>query len=222
MNNTSFSVEGVLDALAAQPFRGRGAGRALMLVTARGGEDDAIAAACALALACTSTNVYAIDLNLKRNGLAAALSKHSPLGPKQSGDIQGASLFAADSPARPAFGFHRVGATRVRAGVFDARIVPAHARVTISAKADFWDAIRAEGSAAIVNALSLERSAVAARVARHMDGVVLVVSDDAGAAPAATHAKQKLAEAGANLLGLIYAGADASGVLIERALRRAG
>ncbi|MBL8542461.1 MAG: hypothetical protein JNJ63_01505 [Hyphomonadaceae bacterium] len=219
MSKQSFSVEGVLEALAVQPFR-RGAGRALMLVSAQRGE-GVTTAACAIAQACKNTNVYAIDLNLKRNGLAKALSEYAPLGPKQDGEVHGVSLFGVGSLISPAFNFHRVGQTRIKAGVFDSRAVPVNARVVVPPGPAYWDAIRAEGAVAIVDAPSLDRSDIALRLARHMDGVVLVVGADAGAAPAASRAKQALVEAGANLLGLIYAGADASVVLIERVLRRA-
>jgi hypothetical protein len=55
-----------------------------------------------------------------------------------------------------------------------------------------------------------------------MDGVVLVVGGNKGAAPAAIAAKTALANAGANLIGLVYAGAAAPVIAIERMLRQAG
>lgn len=219
MSGSNFSVDGVLDALAAQPFR-RGAGRALMLVSARRGA-GVTTAACAVAQACKNSSVYAIDLNLKRNGLAKALSEVAPLGPKQDGEFHGVSLFGAGSTVSPAFSYHQVGQTRIKVGLFDPRAVPPGARVMVPPGPSYWDAIRATGGTAIVDAPSLDRSDIALRVARHMDGVVLVVGAEAGAAPAATRAKQALIDSGATLLGLVYAGADASAALIERVLRRA-
>lgn len=220
MSGLGFSVDGVLDALAAQPVR-RGGGRALMLVSARRGE-GATTAACAVAQACKNSNVYAIDLNLKRNGLAQALSEVAALGPKRDGEVHGVSLFGVGSPVSPAFSYHQVGLTRIKVGLFDPRAVPLGARVVVPPGPGYWDAIRAEGVTAIVAAPSLDRSDIALRIARHMDGVVLVVGAEAGAAPAAMGAKQALINAGATLLGLVYAGADASVALIERVLRRAG
>jgi hypothetical protein len=59
---------------------------------------------------------------------------------------------------------------------------------------------------------------VALRIARHMDGVVLVVGAEAGVAPASIKAKALLSEAGANVIGLVYTGASASVLAIERLL----
>jgi hypothetical protein len=50
----------------------------------------------------------------------------------------------------------------------------------------------------------------------------LVVGSGAGAAPAAIGAKAALVEAGANLIGLVYAGATAPVMAMERLLRQAG
>ena len=55
-----------------------------------------------------------------------------------------------------------------------------------------------------------------------MDGVVMVVGADRGAAPAAIAAKAALEDAGANVIGLIYAGATAPVMAIERVMRQIG
>jgi hypothetical protein len=68
----------------------------------------------------------------------------------------------------------------------------------------------------------LERSELALKVVRHMDGVVLVVGADAGAAPAARAAKDAMTAAGANIMGLVYSGATAPVMAIERLLRQTG
>ena len=75
---------------------------------------------------------------------------------------------------------------------------------------------------AVVDAPALDRSEIGLRVARNMDGVVLVVGSDKGAAPAAIAAKEKLIEAGANLMGIVFAGATAPVMAIDRMLRQAG
>jgi hypothetical protein len=109
----------------------------------------------------------------------------------------------------------------VFAGVFDLRALPRNARIGISARPDYWDAARAGGAFVVVDAPALERSSIALRVAPHMDGVVLVVGSGRGAAPAAMAAKAALVEAGANLMGLVYSGAAAPVIAIERMLRQA-
>jgi hypothetical protein len=104
--------------------------------------------------------------------------------------------------------------------LFDPRALPHGGRIVISSTPHYWDAVRACGAVAVVDAPALERSQVGLRVAAHMDGVVLVVGSDAGAAPAALYAKEALVKAGGNLLGLVYAGATAPVMAIERLLLR--
>ncbi len=224
----AFSVDGVLDALKAQRTRATGGGRTLLLVSARRGEGVTIVAR-AVAEAAGPGAVYAVDLDLKRNGLAKALCETAPLGPKIDGRLDGVSFYSVRGPGNvamrevtPAFSYHRVGRSLVHAGVFDARLLPRSARVAVSARPDYWNAARAGGATVIIDAPALERSQVALRVAAHMDGVVLVVGADAGAAPAAIAAKAALVNAGANMIGLVYAGADAPVMAMERLLRQAG
>jgi Mrp family chromosome partitioning ATPase len=224
----AFSVVGVIDALKAQPVRDRSGGRALMLVSARRGE-GVTTVARSVAQASGPGAVYAVDLDLKRNALAKAFSQSEPLGPKIDGRLGGASFYAVLGPGRtmlrelaPAFTYHRVGRSLVFAGVFDARRMPRNSRVAISRLPDYWNAARTGGATIIVDAPALERSDVALRVAPHMDGVVLVVGAEPGGAPAAIAAKQSLEKAGANVIGLVYAGATAPVMAIERLLRQAG
>lgn len=228
MTQPAFSVDGVLDALNMQARRSGGEGRALLFIAARQ-QDGVTAATRAVAEAAGPGGVYAIDLDLKRNALARALSETAPLGPKIDGALNGARFYGVFGPhgalineAKPAFNFHRVGQGRIYAGVFDPRALPPGSRIAMSAGPDYWDAVRASGAVAVVCAPALDRSEIGLRVARHMDGVVLVVDAEAGAAPAAKAAKDALVNAGANLLGLVYAGASAPVMAIERLLRQAG
>ncbi len=222
MSEPAFSVEGVLDALAMQPRKG-GSGRAIMFVSAQRNE-GVTTAARAVANAAGPGAVYAIDLDLKRNALARALSEDGGFGPKIDGSLNGVSFYSVrDLPnAPPAFFYHRIGRSRVYTGVFDLRALPTGARIGISARSDYWDVARAGGAFVVVDAPALERSSIALRVAPHMDGVVLVVGSGRGAAPAAMAAKDALVEAGANLMGLVYSGAAAPVMAIERMLRQAG
>ena len=223
MSGPAFSVDGVLDALAMQRRRPDGAGRAIMFVAARSNEGTTTAAR-AVAHAAGPGAVYAIDLDLRRNALAKALNEDGALGPRIDGALNEQRFYTVrDLPAPPAaFFFHRVGRSRIYAGVFDMRALPKGARVGISARPDYWDAARAGGALVVVDAPPLESSSIALRVAPHMDGVVLVVGSGRGAAPAAIEAKELLIESGANLMGLVYAGADGPVVAIDRLLRQAG
>jgi Mrp family chromosome partitioning ATPase len=194
----------------------------VLFVSARRGE-GVTTVARAVAEAAGPGAVYAIDLDLKRNGLAKALSETAALGPKIDGRLGNASFYTVRGhEAAPAFSYHRVGRSPVFAGVFDARLLPTSARVAVSARPDYWDAARAGGATIVVDAPALERSQVALRVAPHMDGVVLVVGADKGAAPAAIAAKAAFVNAGANVIGLVYAGASTPVMAIERLMRQAG
>ncbi len=228
MSDIAFSVDGVFDALAVQPIKGAGGGRALMVVAARRRE-GVTTAAMHIAMAPGPRATYALDLDLKRNGLARAISAQASLGPRTDGRMNGVAFYnlktATGLPmeeATPAFGYHRLGRTRTYVGVFDARALPSGARVSVSAEPDYWCATRAGGANIIVDAPSLERSDLALRVAPYMDGVVMVVGADRGAAPAAIAAKAALENAGANVIGLIYAGASAPVMAIERLMRQIG
>jgi len=228
MSNPAFSVEGVLDALAMQPRRGAGAGRAIMLISARR-KEGVTTAARAVAQSAGPGAVYAIDLDLKRNAFARELANIDALGPKHDGRLNATSFYSIRSPRgavlqerTPAFGYHRVGQTRIYAGIFDPRLIPEGGRVGLSPLPHYWDAVRMAGAMAVVDAPALDRSEIGLRVARNMDGVVLVVGSDKGAAPAAIAAKEKLIEAGANLMGIVFAGATAPVMAIDRMLRQAG
>jgi hypothetical protein len=224
----AFSVDGVLHALAAQPRRGRGVGRAIMFIAARA-KEGVTTAARAVAEAVGPGAVYAIDLDLKRNAIGRAISEIAPLGPKSDGAIAGTRFYvlrgpngAAIAEHPPVFSFHRAGRTRIHAGVFDPRLLPPRTKVAISSAPHYWDAVRSSGATAVVDAPALERSELALKVVRHMDGVVLVVGADAGAAPAARAAKDAMTAAGANIMGLVYSGATAPVMAIERLLRQTG
>lgn len=226
MSPGAYSVDGVFDALAVQP--GRGEGRAVMFVSGRRGAGVTTFAA-AVARAATARAVYAIDLDLKRNALARTLAGETRLGPKQDGRMNGNAFYSVRGAhgavlheQTPAFSYHRVAASRILAGVFDARALPEGGRVVISSAPHYWDAVRFAGGLAVVDAPSLDRSRIGLRVARQMDGVVLLVGGEKGDAPAAAAAKDALAAAGANVIGLVYAGATAPVMAIDRLLRHAG
>ena len=220
------SIHPICDALFVQPRKSAGAGRALMLVGAQGAPSvTPLARATAEALGPGA--VYAIDLDLRRNPLARAFAREHALGPRIDGVLSGARFHGAIDARKavipaPAFGFHRVGRTRIFVGAIDGRLLPAGARITLSSSPDYWNAARAGGAMSVVVAPALDQSKAALCVARHMDGVVLVVSDEKGAAPAGIAAKAALNKAGANVMGLIYVGAETPVLAFDRLLRQAG
>jgi hypothetical protein len=221
---SGFSVDGVLDALRVQPTKSAGGGRAIMLIGAQRGQ-GVTTAARAVAQAAGAATVYAIDLDLQRNALASSFG--GDLGPRIGSALAGVSFYAlVDSQKRllrnapESYFYHRVGRSRVFVGKFEQSAMPAGRRVWISDRSDYWDAARAGGATMVVDAPALERSQVGLRVARHMDGVVLLVGSGPGAAPAAMAAKASLIAAGANLMGLIYAGASAPVMALDRLTRK--
>jgi hypothetical protein len=221
-------LSNVFTALDALPVKSFGGGRALMFVAARRGEGVTTLARAACEHPQTRP-VFAIDLDLRRNDLARSIASKHKLGAKVDGSLGGAHFCsAADGGGAPlpgygaAFSYHRAATARLYVGAFDGRALPKGAQVLISSSSEYWDAVRAGGALAIVDAPALAWSKIALRVARHMDGIVLVVSSDAGAAPAALAAKAELDRAGAHVLGLIYTGADAGVPVLDRIMRQAG
>lgn len=222
-----FSVEGVFAALGDAPAKSRGGGRVVMFIAARRGEGVSTFARAA-AHATAERTTYCVDLDLRRNAMIRAFAaEDTMLGPRMDGRLAGASFYqiqnADGSPIAertPAFGYHRIGASRAYAGSFDGRVIPPRGRVMIASTADYWNAVRLGGAIGIVDAPALDRTMLALRVARHMDGVVLVVGDAAGSAPAARAAKEQLQMVGANLLGLAFVGARNSVIAIDRITRK--
>jgi len=219
-----FPIAGVLDALDAAPRKSHGAGRAIMFIAAQRGL-GVTTAVRTLAEAIGPGAVFAVDLDLYGNALAKLLAETGELGPRIDGALSGHlfySIVGANGriipDAAPSYFFHRVGRARLYVGAYHARELSRGARIMVSAASDYWDAARAGGATVVVDAPALERSQVGLRVAQHMDGVVLVVGDGPGAAPAATAAKAQLEAAGANLLGLVYSGATAPVMAVERLL----
>lgn len=225
MISPEVSVDLIVDALNVQPLRSKGAGRAVMIVPAHA-EDSAVPVAHAVAHAVTAGSVYAIDLDARRNGLARSLAADGEtLGPRIDGALNGASLWAVFGAhgrvvanASP-YVYHRLGRSHIFVGAMDPRQIPRGGGVAITAAPTYWNAVRAGGATAVVCAPALSNNEIALRVARHMDGVVLLVGVGAGAAPAALAAKSALDRADANVMGLVYAGATRPVMALER-LRR--
>ncbi|MDX2275342.1 MAG: hypothetical protein NW206_07800 [Hyphomonadaceae bacterium] len=227
MSGANLDLSGVFAALEAAPTKSFGAGRAIMFVGARRGE-GVTSIACAATQTQQTRPVFAIDLDVRRNDLAQRIAARHRLGPRVDGSLGGVQFCVATDAQGYAlaqaasYSFHRAANARLYVGALEGRALPKRAQVLISSKPDYWDAVRAGGALAIVDAPALSWSKVALRVAPHMDGVVLVVSDDAGAAPAALAAKAELDRAGAQVIGLVYTGAAALAPVLDRVLRQAG
>lgn len=228
MTADPFSARGVIEALRRQPGKSAGAGRVAMVMAARRGEGVSTVALAAARAAAPDTT-YAIDLDLRRNTFARALTESGEeLGPPISGALNNTLFFDVHYPAealpavrRAPYRYHRVGRTRLYTGAFDNAVAEQGGRVQISSLPDYWNAVRAGGATAIVDAPALERSQLGLRVAKHMDGVVLVVAGDAGAAPAAMAARAEILAAGGALLGIVYTRANPVAVTLDRLWSRA-
>lgn len=222
------SVGLIVDALHAQAPRSNGTGRAVMIVASRANE-DAVGVAHSVAEASAPGSVYAIDLDVRRNGLARSFKATAEaLGPRIDGALNGATLWAAIGPSGHAvrdqavYCYHRIGRSHLFVGALNPRAIPAGGRVAISTSPFYWDAVRTGGATAVVCAPPLSDSEIALRVARYMDGVVLLIGSDAGSAPAALAAKNMLDRAEANVIGLVYAGASKHVMAVERLRRQIG
>lgn len=223
---SAFSVSGILDALRVQPTKSAGAGRAIMIVAGQRGQGvTTVSRGVAEAQASGTRAAYAIDLDLKRNAWLAMYDRQ--LGSRATSVLGGTRFYAPVddqkrivSEAPPSYYFRRVGTKNLFVGEFDNSALAPQWRVWMSDRSGYWDAVRASGATMVVAAPSLDRSKAALRIARHMDGVVLVVGADAGAAPAALTAKADLLRAGANLIGLVYAGVTEPVLMIDRMLRK--
>ena len=223
----SEDLRGVFAALDAQPTRGD-AGRTLMFVPVTHAA-DATQAAQAAAFAAPQTPVFGIDLDLRHNALAQGFAKHHGLGVKMDGVLGGLSFCSAVGRdgrtvegSERRFSYHRVGQSSVFVGAYDGRVLPLGAQLELSFAGDYWSAACASGGTVVIAAPALSTNSVALRVAPHMHGVVLVVSGETGAAPAARAAKAALTKAGARVIGLIYADASAPVMALDRMLRQAG
>ncbi|WP_395647872.1 hypothetical protein [Terricaulis sp.] len=224
--SADISLDRVFETLAVQPRKGPGSGRVVMFVAARRGEGTSTIVRNALTFA-GSGAVYGVDLDLKRNALAAEVAKEATLGPAIDGRLNGASFYsitdASGRPiaeSKPAFSYHRVDRSKVFVGAFDDTVVPG-GRVLLTPGEEYWNAARAGGATVIVDAPAILRSPVAVRMAEYMDAVVLVVGSDPGAAPVAIAAKHQLMAAGANVIGLVHTGVPAPILKMEKLLRMA-
>ncbi|MES1201675.1 MAG: hypothetical protein ABUS57_09540 [Pseudomonadota bacterium] len=228
MSAAQFDLEGVLTAARARPAQ-PGGGRAIMFIAARRGEGVTTVAHAAAHAASAHGTVYAVDLDVRRNALARYFAEHDPpLGPRIDTTLNGASFYQVlGADGRPwmmfksACNFHRVGRSRIYVSAFDAKEAPQSGQVAISSAPNYWNAARAGGATVIVDAPALERSRIGLKAAPHMDGIVLVVAADPGAAPAAMAAKAEIIGAGATLLGIVYTQASAPVMALHRLLPQA-
>jgi hypothetical protein len=211
-------LSGVFSALKAAPSQGR----VVMFISALPGEGVSPLVRQALR---EWPAHCAVDLDLRRNNLARSfVAEGAALGPPIRAGFNAPVLFEAVDPKRrvlplerPIFAFHQVSGMKFSLGAFHPNNLPADAQVRVCETPHFWRATRELGIAMLVDAPSLARSKVGLVVAKHMDGVVLVVGDDEGAAPAAIAAKDMLTAAGAKLLGLVYAQSSAPARPLKRA-----
>lgn len=221
---TGFDPNGLWQAIGRLTPQSEGGGRVIMLTSGRRGE-GVTNVARALALAGPGP-IFALDLDLRRNQFARELAEQK-FAESIPGEFGGVSLCAMlDSTGAPIAGgdgvfcYRRVGDTRVFVGVLNARAIPAGGRVRVSSGGAYWNAARASGATLIVDAPAIDRGRATLAAARHMDGVVLVVGSGEGAAPAAIAAKKALDGVGASLFGIVYSGASAPVLAIERAFMR--
>lgn len=221
----STPLSGVLAAARSAPRKFKGAGLVVMVVAARSGEG--VSTIVRGAAEDAGAPVLIVDLDMKRSTHAAHYKSRGGLGPAVDARIGGASFYRmkdAEGRVIPdrALKRYRAGARRVEMTALAPDALPKGARIQISGDSAYWDALRTQGVLAIVDAPALDRAPLALKLAKHMDAVVLVVSGEPGAAPPAMDASVALAEAGANVIGLIFARASAPVMTIDRLTRQTG
>lgn len=126
----AIDLSGVVEATMGKP----GEGRAVMFISAQAGEG--VSAIVRHALRDVRQLSYAIDLDVRRNGLARQLvAEGANLSPAVEADFGGAVLFEAlDSHMRvwplsaPIFAFHRLGGTKTYIGACNTKVLPAGGR----------------------------------------------------------------------------------------------
>lgn len=212
---------GILAAACAAPTAHAGPGRVVMLVAAREGEG--VSHAARLAAEEAAAPVLLVDLDSKRNTHARHYAHR--LGPPVNARVNGAAYWRVKDANGAVLNTHAIARrpikdAEIQVTVFESAALPAGARLQIGADAGYWNALRAMGALAIVDAPALARSPLALKLAPHMDAVVLVVSADQGAAPPAIEARAALASAGANVIGLVFARASAPVITLDRLTRQ--
>jgi hypothetical protein len=180
--------------------------------------------ACAESLTAPS---LLIDLDLMRDRHAAHYGARGLLGAGADARLDGASFHRivdanGQRVAERALTRHRVGATALSVTAFARSAVPAGGRTQVSAACRYWEMLRAQSGLTLVDAPPLERAPYARDLAERADGVVLVVSDEPGSAPAAMAARAALDQAGARVLGIVYAQSEAPPRFITKLMRYAG
>ncbi|MET0182468.1 MAG: hypothetical protein ABW199_06245 [Caulobacterales bacterium] len=221
----SAPLAGVLAAARAAPRRFQGPGQVVMLIAARSGEGVSTVARGAAEDA--GAPVLLVDLDIKRSTHARYFSAHGGLGAPVDLHMNGLAFYRARDKAGRIVVERAVKKRRTHSGnvdvtAFDPSALPKDARLQVGGDPAYWDALRAAGVFALVDAPALDRAPWAAKLARHMDSVVLVVSGEAGAAPAAIAAREALTEAGANVIGIVFARASAPVAAIDKFMRQVG
>ncbi len=209
---------------AAEAHRPRAHGQGLIVMVAAASDDEGVAAACCAAVEDAAAPVFLVDLDVKRSALATHFARTHGLGAPLGASVNGALFCRAksvDGAAQHESVLVRRAITGTSCHVTQrAATLPADARIQISGDPGYWEALRGLGANVIVAAPSLARAPIALKLAKHMDAIVLVVSGDAHGALPAMQARAALAEAGGEVIGLVFARASAETMAIEQIARR--
>ncbi len=220
---SAINTDGLLRAIQHVKPRSGGGGRVVMLTSGRRGE-GVTNVVRSLVSAAGPEAVFALDLDLRRNQLARTFSeqKLTEASPGEFGDASFCTILdERGAPAAAgAFCFRRVGSSHVQVGVLDPRAIPAGGKVRLSRGAAYWAGVRAAGATMIVDGPAIEQGKASLAAARYMDAIILVVGSGEGAAPAALAAKRALDGIGAPIIGIVYSGACAPALAIERVFSR--
>jgi Mrp family chromosome partitioning ATPase len=116
--------------------------------------------------------------------------------------------------ARP-FLTNRLWVTRFRT-----KYLLADQKVRAVADGTYWHRLRRYSQTVVIDVACVQRSAMAFALAPHIDGIIMVVSEDRGDVETRQRLKEELEQAGGRVLGLVYNRVSANGVSRRRGTRR--
>lgn len=199
------------------PARG---GRALMFMSANEGEGtSSVAASFSLITAARARKTtWLVDLNLADNPLINAFEERFAEGVGRPGRAYDASLgrmpfFDVTAPGqahvKPSLpsgklmAAHQIEGTRLLVTRFRNERLAYGQSVRLTARGDWWDALRRSADWIIVDAPAANVSQAGLKVAGHMDGVVLVVQSDKTDTSAINALKSEIVSVGGHVLGVV-------------------
>ncbi len=211
---------------------GRG-GRAIMFMSTKEGVGtSSVAASFALKTAKRSDKTtWLVDIDFANNVLIDAFEAGFAQGVGRPGRPYDASLgqipfFDVSAPGQAQakaslqsgklLAAHQINGTRLLVTRFRNERLAYGQKVRLSTRPAWWKALRKSADWIIVDAPAFEVSKASLKLAKNMDGVVLVVSGDKTDAISLTTVKREIHAAGGHVLGVVMNQMRADALLADR------